>query len=250
MPIDDQFSVTFRPAVEADISSIAELYGVVRRAAVPAIPPPIHSPAEDIEFFAALVSGEPDVWVAEATGDATRIVAFSVLEGAWLHSLYVAPDSTGQGIGSALLETAKATRPDGFGLWVFASNVRAQRFYLRHGLVAVRRTDGSGNEERAPDIEMLWPGKEPVGRLRQAIDEVDDQLAALLDVRAGLTASVQTHKVAPGAGQAPRDPEREAEIIARMARLAPRLGEDRLARIMQVVIAESLDAVQSVPKDE
>ena len=58
----------------------------------------------------------------------------------------------------------KSLRPTGFGLWVFASNEGAQRFYRRHGLVPVRRTDGSENEEGAPDVEMLWPGQDPVGK--------------------------------------------------------------------------------------
>jgi hypothetical protein len=41
-------------------------------------------------------------------------------------------------------------------LWVFESNVPARRFYELHGFVAVERTDGAGNEERAPDVRMEW----------------------------------------------------------------------------------------------
>ena len=51
-----------------------------------------------------------------------------------------------------LLAVAKRERPDGLRLWTFASNTGAQRFYERHGFVAVRRTDGRDNEERAPDV--------------------------------------------------------------------------------------------------
>jgi chorismate mutase len=43
-------------------------------------------------------------------------------------------------------------------------------------------------------------------------------------------------------GHAGRDREREDQIVARMARVAPELGEARMRRIMQQVISESLDA--------
>ncbi len=51
---------------------------------------------------------------------------------------------------------AKQLRPAGLQLWTFASNVRAQRFYERHGFVVVERTDGSGNEEKAPGLRYRW----------------------------------------------------------------------------------------------
>jgi hypothetical protein len=62
----------------------------------------------------------------------------------------------GKGIGSALLDLAKALRPRGFDLWVFEVNTPARRFYERHGLVELDRTDGSGNDERAPDCRYGW----------------------------------------------------------------------------------------------
>ncbi|MET9020219.1 chorismate mutase [Actinopolymorpha sp. NPDC004070] len=77
---------------------------------------------------------------------------------------------------------------------------------------------------------------------RAAIDEVDAALAALLEYRAGLTAQVQHLK--PVGGRAGRDPDRETEIVAGMARRAPRLGAKRLRRIMTAVIEESLDLAE------
>jgi hypothetical protein len=39
--------------------------------------------------------------------------------------------------------------------------VAARRFYERHGLRAVRFTDGTGNEEKTPDALYEWrPGEE------------------------------------------------------------------------------------------
>ena len=60
------------------------------------------------------------------------------------------------GIGTALLDLATVLRPDGFGLWVFETNVAARRFYAARGLVEVERTDGADNEERAPDVHLRW----------------------------------------------------------------------------------------------
>ncbi|HET6624838.1 MAG TPA: GNAT family N-acetyltransferase, partial [Nocardioidaceae bacterium] len=175
---------------------------------------------------------------AEQDGE---VAGYLLLDPEWLDSLYVRPDLLGQGIGSVLLDLAKSLRPGGFGLWVFETNLRARQFYARHGLVEVERTDGSENEEKAPDIKMVWPGA--VAELRNRIDRIDDRLAELLDERAGITAAIQRRKPVPG--HAGRDPEREAEIAARMATRAPNLGRDRIGEIMHTVIRVSLDAADS-----
>lgn len=85
-----------------------------------------------------------------------RPLAVLVLDGDWIDQLYVEPACTGRGLGSRLVELAKARRPEGLQLWTFASNTAAQRFYLRHDFVVVETTDGSGNEENAPDIRLVW----------------------------------------------------------------------------------------------
>ena len=66
------------------------------------------------------------------------------------------PDAQGRGIGSALFERLTVRRPEGFRFWVFQENVRARRFYERHGAVAIDFTDGSRNEERRPDARYEW----------------------------------------------------------------------------------------------
>ena len=52
--------------------------------------------------------------------------------------LYVTPDRIGTGIGSRLIATAKARRPDGLDLYCFQVNMRARTFYEHHGFVASR----------------------------------------------------------------------------------------------------------------
>ena len=106
------------------------------------------------DWVSHLVRQPSETWLAEdAGGDA---VGFLVIGDVRVDQLYVAPEHTGQQVGSRLLELAKVRRPDGLDLWVFQSNTRAIRFYESHGFVEVERTDGAGNEERSPDIRMAW----------------------------------------------------------------------------------------------
>lgn len=236
---DEGTDLVLRPAAPGDAATLADLFIAAREAAYPSMPRSVHTAEETHEWFRGLLTGGRETWVAEQAGG---VVGFLVLDHAWLDSVYVRRDLVGRGIGSVLLDLAKSLRPDGFGLWVFQSNEGAQRFYRRHGLVEIRRTDGADNEEREPDVEMAWLGNDPVSALRRRVDALDEELASLLDRRALLTALIQGQKEVPG--HEGRDPRREAEIAARMAQAAPHLGQDRIRRIMHVVITESLDAAQ------
>jgi GNAT superfamily N-acetyltransferase/chorismate mutase len=218
-----------------DADAIADLYTAARVAAVPQMPPALHTNAEDRRWMAGrLRLDDHEAWVAERDG---RMVAYALLSSVWLDHLFVHPDHLGAGIGTVLLDLVKSLRPDGFALWVFESNVGARRFYDRHGLVELERTDGTGNEEKSPDIRMAWPGADPLRFLRGLVDEVDEELGDLLARRAALTRVIQQHKP-----DVSRDAEREREIAARLAARAPELGQERIARIVHAIITESLDA--------
>jgi chorismate mutase/GNAT superfamily N-acetyltransferase len=223
--------VVIRRADDSDTEALAAVHLSARRAAP--MPPAVHTDAEVRAWLAGRLTLD-EVWVAEADG---AVAAYLRLTDAWLDDLYVVPEHAREGIGSALLDLAKQQRPAGFCLWVFEQNEPARTFYRRHGLIELEHTDGSANEERAPDVRMAWPGTDPVAFLRGLIDDVDHQLGDLLARRAALTAAVQPHKAATE-----RDPERERQIAARMAEQAPALGEDRLTRIVHAIITESLDA--------
>ena len=225
--------LVIRPGGAEDLPAVGEVHLAARQAAVPAMPPLVRSPEEVREHHARLDLGHRELWVADADG----VVGYAGLTEDWLDDLYVHPRSQGRGVGSALLDVVKAERPGGFCLWVFETNEGARRFYRRHGLVELELTDGSGNEERAPDIKLAWPGTDPLGFLRRLIDEVDDQLADLLARRLALTRAAQALKP-----DRSRDRAREREIAARLARRAPELGEERVARIVHAIISESLDA--------
>ncbi len=226
--------LTIRRGAGEDLSAVAELYLAVRRATEPLMPPLAHDDDEVRAWVAGWSLHLSEVWLA-FTGD--RLVGFVNFTPHWLDALYVDPSAQHGGVGSALLDLAKARLEDGFALWVFESNTPARAFYARHGLVELERTDGRANEERSPDIKMAWPGTDAVGFYRWMIDEVDDQLADLLSRRVALTRAVQPHKASER-----RDPAREREIADRMATNAPELGAERIARIMDAVITESLGA--------
>lgn len=242
--------LALRPAHPADLPELAELYIATRRASTPQMPAAVPDDDGIRAWFAdtGLVGsgGTKEIWIAETGGTSDgEILGFAVLDAGWLDSLYVGPQHQARGIGSALLDVVKSVRPDGFALWVFASNASARGFYHRHGLVELEHTDGSANDERSPDVRMAWPGAEPIRYLRAQIDEVDDELALLLARRFALTATVQGFKERPG--QQGRDLDRERAIADRMAAHAPGLGADAIARIMHTVISESLDAYDSRP---
>jgi GNAT superfamily N-acetyltransferase len=144
--------VSLRRASVEDAPAVAEVHLVSRKAAP--MPPSVHDDREAEPWLARCLAVD-EVWVAEV-GDA--VVGYVRLTDTWLDDLYVLPAHAGQGIGSMLLDLAKVLRPAGFSLWVFESNAPARDFYARHGLVEREHTDGSDNEERAPDVRMSWEG--------------------------------------------------------------------------------------------
>jgi chorismate mutase len=223
--------LTLRPASLEDVDSLVAVH-VSSRAAAP-MPPGVH-PEHEVRAWLAERLDHDEVWVADTDG---AVAAYTRFTATWLDDLYVAPEQAGRGLGSALLDLVKARRPAGFCLWVFETNEPARGFYAHHGLVELERTDGSGNEEKQPDVRMAWPGTDPLAFYRGLIDEVDADLGDVLARRAALTRAVQPHKQVAG-----RDHDRERAIAEAMALRAPSLGPDRLHRIVHAIITESLDA--------
>ena len=157
-PTPDPDLVLRRAETTSDAAAAAEVHLRARHAAVPAVPPLVHGDDEVRSWFHDVVVPERETWLAEHRG---APIAVMVLDGGELDQLYVHPGWTGRGVGSRLLALAQRSPPGGPVLWTFASNLGAQRFYERHGFVAVERTDGSGNEERAPDVRYAWHPDRP-----------------------------------------------------------------------------------------
>lgn len=225
-----------RPATAADLATIAAVHLAARAGAGSAFPPSVHSDDEALAWVAGWDLDAYDVCVAEIDG---RVAGYTRATSTWLDDLYVLPDAQGRGGGTALLQRVLALHPDGVGLWVFESNVPARDFYARHGFVALERTDGSANEERAPDIKLVWPGRDALACFRSMVDDVDLALGDVLARRTALTRAIQAVKPS-----SERNPRREAEIVARVAAVVPDLGAERVARIVDVIITESLDAAR------
>ena len=147
-----------RRATPADAGVVAEISTSSRHAAMPTIRW-AHTAEEDRWWVANILLPNDEVWVAEADG---AVLGFLALhrdaEGDWVSQLYLRPGRWRQGIGTALLEHAKALRPGGLLLWCFQVNARGRAFYERHGFRVARMTDGADNEEREPDILYVWAG--------------------------------------------------------------------------------------------
>ncbi len=230
--------LSLRLAITSDLLVVSEVYLAAREAA--AMPPDVHS-AQDVQSWVGSWDlTTRDVWLAEVGGS---VVGFAHLTPTWLEALYVVPQAQRLGVGTALVELVKSQRPAGIGLWAFEANEPARSFYRAHGFVELERTDGSANEEHAPDVKMVWPGADPLAYFRSMIDEVDLLLGDVLARRAALTRVVQDHKRAVAAVADPgRDAAREKEIVERVAAIVPGLGPDRVTRIVHAIITESIEA--------
>jgi GNAT superfamily N-acetyltransferase len=151
---------TIRRAGPDDADELAELFWRVREQSVPAIPMIAHPRETVLPFVRDVLLPGFEVHVVVLDG---RMIGFLALMAPdHLGHLYLDRPHTGHGLGSRLVELAKARFPDGLRLWAFQDNHDALRFYRRHGFVAVQWTDGD-NEEGAPDVLMTWSPRTPDG---------------------------------------------------------------------------------------
>ncbi|MGW1712770.1 GNAT family N-acetyltransferase [Streptomyces sp. NPDC002156] len=146
--------ITLRRAVAGDADAAADVLLRSRAAALPTVAWP-RSDSEVRDYFRDVVVPHRETWVAEVSSGG-GIVGVMVLAGGEVVQLYLLPDWRGRGIGDHFVALAKERSPGGLTLWTFQVNKPAHRFYERHGFVAVEHTDGSGNEEREPDVRYAW----------------------------------------------------------------------------------------------
>jgi ribosomal protein S18 acetylase RimI-like enzyme len=150
--------VELRPARVDEQDALARLFQRAREGweYVPRVPD------EALPTIAGeLFERHEEVWLAE---EARRPLGFLAIRRSrrhgWevLEKLYVDPEAQNRGVGTALLEQAKALRPGGLVLWVFQQNTGARRFYERHGfrVVALRFGTAADNMEGEPDALYAW----------------------------------------------------------------------------------------------
>ena len=145
--------VVLRPARPDDGPAVAEVWLRSFDVALPTVRR-AHPDDEVRRWIRDELVVRADTWVAETDGAVVGVLALSP---GWIDQLYLDPDARGRGIGDRLVALAREREPDGLQLWTFQVNGPAQRFYERHGFVAVERTDGAGNQEREPDVRYRWP---------------------------------------------------------------------------------------------
>jgi len=145
--------VIVRRAGAADAEALARLHRLTMRVSLPYLPE-LHTPQEDLRYFADKLLPDNEVWLAEEGGVALGYIAFHP---GWIAHLYVHPDHQGRGIGLRLMERALADSVER-RLWTFQRNARARAFYEARGFELERLTDGADNEEREPDALYLWRG--------------------------------------------------------------------------------------------
>jgi ribosomal protein S18 acetylase RimI-like enzyme len=182
-----------RRGMAADADIAAEVYLRARHRAIPEIPPLVHSD-DEVRHWMRGVLDDQEVWLAFA--DHGALLGLMVLDGDWVGQLYVDPAWTGRGLGTRLLELGMQRRPDGLQLWTFVSNVRAQRFYERNGFTVEEQTDGSGDEEHAPDLRYVWRPS-----AREARDSVPVQFQAFGAPGRSPACSARQKRSLPMAGQ-------------------------------------------------
>jgi GNAT superfamily N-acetyltransferase len=153
--------VEIEAATGADADAVAAVFKAARDAALPWLPI-LHSEAEDRRFFAGVIA-EAEVLVVRRDG---HPVAFLALKDDLVGHLYVRPEAQRAGIGSGLIAAAKERSPEGLRLWTFQRNQGARAFYARHGFDEVAFTEGSGNEEKEPDVLLAWAPSRPASGAR------------------------------------------------------------------------------------
>ncbi|HUY26247.1 MAG TPA: GNAT family N-acetyltransferase [Candidatus Binataceae bacterium] len=148
-----------RRARGADAAAIAEVYIASRRGAARFLPT-VHSDDEIRGWIASYLVPNAEVWVAEAAEPAGNvigsIIGMMALAGEMLEQLYIVPAAQRRGVGGGMLALAMRERREGLRLWTFQANAPARRFYEARGFRAIEFTDGSRNEERAPDVLYEW----------------------------------------------------------------------------------------------
>ena len=145
-------TIIVRPATAADAEHVADIDLAARAEALPTVRW-AHTPNEVRAWIANVMLPGGGVWVAEEGG---MVVGYLAMDEDLVAQLYVRPGYWRGGIGTTLMRHAKQLRPDGLRLWCFQVNARARAFYAAHGFAEAKFTDGSGNEEREPDILFAW----------------------------------------------------------------------------------------------
>jgi GNAT superfamily N-acetyltransferase len=122
-----------RDATDADLEALLDVQERANAAALGGVIEPLPLERWRERWVATFRRGRVRFRVVEADG---QIVAVSMLQAPWLHSLLVVPEMWGTGVADALRRDAEAIIGEATGagmLRVVAANARAVRFWSKHG---------------------------------------------------------------------------------------------------------------------
>jgi len=146
-------SAALRPLQPAEIEVVCALWRRSRTDAQPWLEERMgHTPQDDLEFFSGHIALENRIWVAV---DEAAVVGFLAIHDGHVNYLYVDPPAQNRGIGTLLLDKARALSPNGLTLFTHQRNAKARAFYERRGFRAVA-FGVSPAPESEPDVKYEW----------------------------------------------------------------------------------------------
>ena len=149
-----------RAASPEDAEAVARVLVQSRQSFLPYAKSP-YSAAETIEWVTLHLIPAGGVTVAVIDGRIVAMLAVSEDDSAaWVEQMYVLPGYENQGTGTQLLRFAHHAVKRPIRLFTFQRNIKARRFYERHGYTAVALSDGQSNEEKCPDVLYEFSGTE------------------------------------------------------------------------------------------
>lgn len=110
---------------------------------------------EDEGRFLDSVGRQNEVWLAAEDTEDGRVLGFLAIRGSQVNHVYVDPPVRRRGVGTALLERAKALSPRGVTVFAHERNEVARAFCIRHGFREVRPLVKSLPECRQ-ETEFAW----------------------------------------------------------------------------------------------
>jgi GNAT superfamily N-acetyltransferase len=140
-----------------DMPALARLHRYTVTTSLPFVPQ-LHTPEEDAWWFAERLYAANQVLVADDLNGLP--IGYMAFRPDFIEHLFVHPSHQGAGLGLMFLERAKEGAAE-LTLWTFQQNLRARRFYERHGFSTILETDGADNEEKLPDVLYRWRRADP-----------------------------------------------------------------------------------------
>ncbi len=142
-------NVKFIKAIDKDAAEISQI--LEDWAASNSEIPLVHNVEERADYGRWLLEHTSVTMIHNSCG----VVGFLALEKHIIQALYIKKDFQGFGFGQAAIKFAQKQFEE-LRLWVFQSNIGAQKFYQRLGFQIVEKSDGEDNDYRLPDIFYCW----------------------------------------------------------------------------------------------